>query len=92
MSPAVSWKPVIDEVFVAMVPMSPLIADMIPELVMPALPPNVPNGATELSGTATGVRQLVAPVVNVQVESAVMPLAGIARSLMPVTPPTSVAE
>ena len=42
MSPAVSWNPVIDELPVAMVPMSPLTTDMIPELVMPALPPKVP--------------------------------------------------
>ena len=42
MSPAVSWNPVIEEVAVAMVPMSPLISVRIPVLVMPAVPPKVP--------------------------------------------------
>ena len=92
MSPAVSWNPVIDDVLVAMVPMSPLTTVRIPELVMPAVPPNVPKGATELSGMAGGVAQVEAPVVNVQVEFAAIAFAGIARSLMPVAPPTSVAE
>ena len=92
MSPAVSWNPVTDEVVVAMVPMLPLTTVRIPELVMPAVPPNVPNVATELSGMAGGVAQVAAPVVNVQVEFAAIVFAGIARSLTPVAPPISVAE
>jgi hypothetical protein len=92
MSPAVSWNPVIDDVVVAMVPMSPLTTVMIPELVMPALPPNVPYAAAEPSGMAAGVTQVDAPVVNVHVVFAAIVFAGIARSLMPVAPPASVTE
>ena len=76
----------------AVVPMSPLTTVRIPELVVPAEPPKVPNGCTEPSGIGAGTEQLAAvPTVKLQVKSASIGLAGTAKSFTPFAPPTIVA-
>ena len=72
----------------AVVPISPLMSELNPELVMPALPPKDPNdvAAPKAMGVGDGGKAQKA-AVNDQTKSAAMELAGMARSLTPVVPP-----
>ena len=61
----VSWNPVIVEE-AAVVPMSPLITVLIPELVIPAPPPKPPKGAAAPRGKA-GAHASADPVVKLHI-------------------------
>lgn len=77
----------------AVVPISPLTIVLIPELVTPAEPPKDPNDAAE-PNTMGGGEGVMAQetTVNVQVKSAAMVLAGMARSFTPEAPLRTVAR
>ena len=75
-----------------MVPMSPLMMVLMPELVTPAEPPKDPNVTAEPKAMGDGEGGMAQEAaVKVQVKSAAMVLAGIARSFTPEAPPRTVA-
>src|SRR5580700_3282130 len=73
--------------------MSPLMTVKIPEFVVPAEPPKVPNGAADPRGITAGPAQVwpAGATVKFQVKLASIMLAGIARSSTPPVPPAIVA-
>src|ERR1700674_1041164 len=70
--------------------MLPLITVRIPELVFPAEPPNVPNGAADRGGIGIKQADVAGATVKFQVKLLSIVLAGTAKSLTPVAPPSIV--